>query len=157
MTGTHPEYPSEQMLDAYEAYVGGGGRLMYMGGNGMYWVTGYDPDDPQVIEIRRWGATQAWCAAPGEYHLSFTGRLGGAWRFSGRAPQKTFGVGFVAAGPAERLGRLPAGGGGGLAGGLGAGRGRGGRLRPLRDDGRRRRDRDRRGRPAARHARRDRR
>jgi N,N-dimethylformamidase len=99
MTGTHPEYPSEQMLDAYEAYVGDGGRLMYMGGNGMYWVTGYDPDDPQVIEIRRWGATQAWCAAPGEYHLSFTGRLGGTWRFSGRAPQKTFGVGFVAAGP----------------------------------------------------------
>jgi N,N-dimethylformamidase len=108
MTGTHPEYPSEQMLDAYEAYVGGGGRLMYMGGNGMYWVTGYDPDDPQVIEIRRWGATQAWCAAPGEYHLSFTGRLGGAWRFSGRAPQKTFGVGFVAAGPpSSGAGYLP--------------------------------------------------
>jgi N,N-dimethylformamidase len=62
-------------------------------------VTGYDPEDPQVIEIRRWGGTQAWCAAPGEYHLSFTGRLGGLWRFSGRAPQKTFGVGMVAAGP----------------------------------------------------------
>jgi N,N-dimethylformamidase len=99
LTGTHPEYPSEQMLDAYEEYVGAGGRLMYMGGNGMYWVTGYDPEDPQVIEIRRWGGTQAWCAAPGEYHLSFTGRLGGLWRFGGRAPQKTFGVGMVAAGP----------------------------------------------------------
>ncbi|HVW47964.1 MAG TPA: N,N-dimethylformamidase beta subunit family domain-containing protein [Solirubrobacterales bacterium] len=108
MTGTHPEYPSEQMLDAYEAYVAGGGRLMYMGGNGMYWVTGYDPDDPQVIEIRRWGGTQAWCAAPGEYHLSFTGRLGGPWRFGGRAPQKTFGVGFVAAGPpSASAGYLP--------------------------------------------------
>ncbi len=99
ITGTHPEYPSEQMLDAYEEYVGAGGRLMYMGGNGMYWVTGYDPEDPQVIEIRRWAGTQAWCAAPGEYHLSFTGRLGGLWRFGGRAPQKTFGVGMVAAGP----------------------------------------------------------
>ncbi|MBS1893559.1 MAG: hypothetical protein JST59_19835 [Actinobacteria bacterium] len=99
LTGTHPEYPSEQMLDAYESYVGTGGRLMYMGGNGMYWVTGYDPEDPQVIEIRRWGGTQAWCAAPGEYHLGFTGRLGGLWRFGGRAPQKTFGVGMVAAGP----------------------------------------------------------
>ena len=99
ITGTHPEYPSEQMLDAYEEYVAGGGRLMYMGGNGMYWVTGYDPEDPQLIEIRRWGGTQAWCAAPGEYHLSFTGRLGGLWRFGGRAPQKTFGVGMVAAGP----------------------------------------------------------
>jgi len=87
------------MLDAYEAYVADGGRLMYMGGNGMYWVTGYDPEDEQVIEIRRWGGTQAWCAPPGEYHLSFTGHLGGPWRFSGRAPQKTFGVGFVAAGP----------------------------------------------------------
>ena len=98
ITGTHPEYPSEEMLDAYEEYVGGGGRLMYMGGNGMYWVTGYDPEDEQVIEIRRWGATQAWCAPPGEYHLSFTGQLGGIWRFRGRPPQKTFGVGFVAAG-----------------------------------------------------------
>jgi N,N-dimethylformamidase len=111
MTGTHPEYPSEEMLDAYEAYVAGGGRLMYMGGNGMYWVTGYDPDDPQTIEIRRWGGTQAWCAAPGEYHLSFTGRLGGPWRFSGRAPQKTFGVGFVAAGPPHSgAGYLPVAG-----------------------------------------------
>ncbi|HWI73940.1 MAG TPA: N,N-dimethylformamidase beta subunit family domain-containing protein [Baekduia sp.] len=98
MTGTHPEYPTEEMLDAYEGYAGSGGRLMYMGGNGMYWVTGYDPEDDQVIEIRRWGATQAWCAAPGEYHLSFTGQQGGAWRFRGRPPQKTFGVGFVAAG-----------------------------------------------------------
>ncbi len=111
ITGTHPEYPSEQMLDAYEAYVGAGGRFMYMGGNGMYWVTGYDPDDPQVIEIRRWGGTQAWLAAPGEYHLSFTGRLGGPWRFSGRAPQKTFGVGFVAAGPPHSgAGYLPVAG-----------------------------------------------
>jgi N,N-dimethylformamidase len=111
ITGTHPEYPSEQMLDAYEAYVAGGGRFMYMGGNGMYWVTGYDPDDPQVIEIRRWGGTQAWLAAPGEYHLSFTGRLGGPWRFSGRAPQKTFGVGFVAAGPPHSgAGYLPVAG-----------------------------------------------
>jgi N,N-dimethylformamidase len=95
LTGTHPEYPSEQMLDAYEGYVAGGGRLMYMGGNGMYWVTGYDPEDEQVVEIRRWGGTQAWCAQPGEYHLSFTGQQGGIWRFRGRAPQKTFGVGFV--------------------------------------------------------------
>ncbi|MFI5953279.1 N,N-dimethylformamidase beta subunit family domain-containing protein [Cryptosporangium sp. NPDC051539] len=98
LTGTHPEYPSQEMLEAYETYVGEGGRLMYLGGNGMYWVTGFDPEDEQVIEIRRWGATQAWLAPPGEYHLSVTGRQGGIWRFRGRPPQKTFGVGFVAAG-----------------------------------------------------------
>jgi N,N-dimethylformamidase len=98
MTGTHPEYPTRQMLDAYGNYVDEGGRLIYMGGNGLYWVTAYDPDDEQVIEIRRWGGSEAWRALPGEYHLSFTGELGGLWRNSGRAPQKTVGVGFVAAG-----------------------------------------------------------
>lgn len=98
MTGSHPEYASRDMLTAYEEYVSDGGRMLYLGGNGMYWVTGYDPHDPQVIEIRRWGATQAWTAEPGEYHLSTTGELGGTWRFRGRPPQKSFGVGFVAAG-----------------------------------------------------------
>ncbi|MDQ7903651.1 hypothetical protein RB614_03865 [Phytohabitans sp. ZYX-F-186] len=98
LTGTHPEYPSLAILRAYEEYVANGGRLVYTGGNGMYWVTAYDPDDDQVVEIRRWGGTQAWLAEPGEYHLGFTGQLGGIWRFRGRAPQKTFGVGFVAAG-----------------------------------------------------------
>ncbi|RMB82627.1 N,N-dimethylformamidase beta subunit family domain-containing protein [Streptomyces shenzhenensis] len=100
ITGTHPEYPTAQMLDSYESYVANGGRLVYLGGNGMYWVTGHDPEDDQVIEIRRWGGTQAWSADPGEYHLAFTGHLGGPWRFNGRAPQKGFGVGFVAAGNA---------------------------------------------------------
>jgi N,N-dimethylformamidase len=98
MTGTHPEYVTRRMLEAYEGYAASGGRLLYMGGNGMYWVTGLDPQDDQVIEIRRWGATQAWSAQPGEYHLSFSGELGGTWRFRGRPPQKSFGVGFVAAG-----------------------------------------------------------
>ena len=34
---------SRPMLDALEAYVDGGGRLMYLGGNGFYWVTTPDP------------------------------------------------------------------------------------------------------------------
>jgi N,N-dimethylformamidase len=98
LTGTHPEYPSAQMLDAYDAYVAGGGRLVYMGGNGFYWVTAYDPDDPHVIEIRRHGGTEAWRALPGEGHLSFTGEPGGLWRSRSRAPQKLTGIGFVAQG-----------------------------------------------------------
>lgn len=98
MTGTHPEYATRRMIDAFGDYLDGGGRLIYMGGNGLYWVTGYDAEDEQVIEIRRWGGSQAWQACPGEYHLSFTGEPGGLWRSRGLAPQKMVGVGFVASG-----------------------------------------------------------
>lgn len=98
MTGSHPEYYSGSQLDAFQAYIDGGGRLMYLGGNGFYWVTAYHPEDLGTIEVRRWGGTQTWTAAPGEHHLSFTGELGGLWRSRGRAPQKLVGVGFIAQG-----------------------------------------------------------
>jgi N,N-dimethylformamidase len=98
LTGSHPEYYSAQMLNAIEAYQKNGGRLMYMGGNGFYWVIAYQSENPNIIELRRWGGTQSWKAPPGEYHLSFTGELGGLWRNRGRAPQKIVGVGFIAQG-----------------------------------------------------------
>ena len=99
ITGTHPEYWSAQMLEALDEYLAGGGRLMYLGGNGFYWVTAFDPERPHVIEIRRTpGTTRAWEAAPGEYHLSSTGEPGGLWRHRGREPQKLLGVGFAAQG-----------------------------------------------------------
>lgn len=98
ITGSHPEYYTSDQLDAFQAYVATGGRLMYLGGNGFYWVTAYHPDDRGVIEIRRWGGTETWTAAPGEYYLSFTGELGGLWRNRGRPPQKLVGVGFIAQG-----------------------------------------------------------
>ncbi|MCP3463190.1 LamG domain-containing protein [Bradyrhizobium sp. CCGUVB23] len=41
LTGTHPEYISEQILDATEDFVAWGGRLIYMGGNGYYWNVAY--------------------------------------------------------------------------------------------------------------------
>jgi len=94
LTGSHPEYCSTQMLDAYYAYVEESGRLMYMGGNGFYWVTQYHPEDPAVIELRRWGGSQTWRAESGESYLSFSGEQGGIWRNRGRAPQKLVGVGF---------------------------------------------------------------
>ena len=94
MTGSHPEYWSEQMLDGLETYLGNGGRRMYLGGNGFYWVTSLDPEEQHTIEIRRHHGTELWQAAPGEYYLSTTGELGGLWRFRGRPPQKLVGVGF---------------------------------------------------------------
>ena len=98
VTGTHPEYVSAQMLDALEAYLSSGGRLMTMEGNGFYWVTSFDPMRPHVIEVRRWHGTETYDAEPGEYHHSTTGELGGLWRFRNRAPQRVTGIGFTAHG-----------------------------------------------------------
>jgi N,N-dimethylformamidase len=98
VTGTHPEYWTRPMLDALDRYLDGGGRVMYLGGNGFYWVTGVDPERPHVIEIRRWRGTETWETEPGEHFLSTTGEQGGLWRNRNRAPQKRFGVGFTAQG-----------------------------------------------------------
>ncbi|HJO05363.1 MAG TPA: LamG domain-containing protein, partial [Acidobacteriota bacterium] len=98
VTGSHPEYYSSQMLDALEEYLQAGGRLMYMGGNGFYWIYSLHPERPLTAELRRWGGTQYWEAQPGEYYHSTTGELGGLWRNRGRAPQRLVGVGFTAQG-----------------------------------------------------------
>lgn len=99
MSGTHPEYVSEKMLDAQEDYVAGGGRLIYMGGNGYYWVVGFDPEMPACMEVRKLDAgMRAWAAKPGEHYLQTTGEKSGLWRNRGRAPQKLTGVGFIAEG-----------------------------------------------------------
>lgn len=99
MTGSHPEYASERMLDAYEGYVTGGGNVMYMGGNGFYWVISYCAEKPWVMEVRRGeNGVRAWQAPPGETTHSTTGEKGGLWRDRGRAPQKLFGTGFTSEG-----------------------------------------------------------
>lgn len=36
LTGCHPEYPSNESLNAYTAYAAMGGNMMYLGGNGFY-------------------------------------------------------------------------------------------------------------------------
>ena len=99
LTGTHPEYYSSAMLDAWESYLTSGGRMMYLGGNGFYWITSYHPDKPYLVEVRKGeGGSRAWQAHPGEYFHSTTGERGGVWRNRARAPQKLVGVGFAAQG-----------------------------------------------------------
>jgi len=97
LTGTHPEYWTGAMLRAARSYLEGGGRLMYLGANGFYWVTALS-QDRSCIEIRRVDGNRAWQAGPGEAHLSFTGEYGGLWRMRGQAPQRLTGVGFTAQG-----------------------------------------------------------
>ena len=98
-TGTHPEYPSLRMLDAFAEYQANGGRFIYMGGNGFYWRTHYHPERPGIVEVRRAeDGIRSWAAEGGEYYASFTGELGGMWRRMGRAPQSVAGTGMTAQG-----------------------------------------------------------
>jgi hypothetical protein len=85
------------MLDGLEGFLAGGGNLMYLGGNGLYWVTSVHPTRP-VIEVRRVLGTGLTRAPDGELYHSTTGELGGIWRARGRAPQRLLGVGFCAQG-----------------------------------------------------------
>jgi N,N-dimethylformamidase len=98
ITGSHPEYTSGPMLDALEAFQARGGRMLYLGSDGFYWVTAYHPETHAVIEVRKGDGSQAWRAAPGERHISYTGEYGTLWRHRGRAPQRICGVGWVAEG-----------------------------------------------------------
>ncbi|MGE0717443.1 MAG: N,N-dimethylformamidase beta subunit family domain-containing protein [Alphaproteobacteria bacterium] len=97
ITGSHPEYFSREMWDAFDAYQRGGGRHMYLGGNGFYWRISWNPAAPQAIEVRRdVSGVRTWEGEPGEGHHSFTGEPAGLWRTIGRAPQRLVGVGFDA-------------------------------------------------------------
>lgn len=99
LTGSHPEYATESMLDALVDYYETGGRLMYLGGNGFYWVTTVHGCRAELIEVRRGNAgTRPWTSEPGESHHASTGEPGGLWRHRGRPPNFLVGVGFVAQG-----------------------------------------------------------
>ena len=101
LTGTHPEYWTRQMIEALQSYKAGGGRFMYLGGNGFYWVTSVDPQRPHVIEVRRWAGSRSCEAEPGQYHHSTTGEIGGLWRYRNQTGQKLVGVGFTSMGGGE--------------------------------------------------------
>lgn len=96
ITGSHPEYYSGRMIDAWEEFLAGGGRGMYLGGNGMYWVTSAHPEKPYLLEVRRGeSGDQGWRARPGELFHHTTGERGGLWRHRARAPQKVWGTGMT--------------------------------------------------------------
>lgn len=104
LNGTHSEYYSERMMDATEEYLARGGRVMYLGANGYYWVVAFRDDAPWCMEIRKLDSgSRAWQAAPGEYYMATTGEKGGIWRNRGRPPQKIMGVGFTSEGMDESM------------------------------------------------------
>jgi N,N-dimethylformamidase len=99
VTATHPEYHTEQTLNALRDYRDNGGVLHYLGGNGFYWRVARHVENDSLLEIRRAeGGIRAWEAEPGEYYNAFDGTYGGLWRRNGRTPQALVGVGFTAQG-----------------------------------------------------------
>lgn len=108
-TATHPEYHTEQTLNALRDYRDSGGALNYLGGNGFYWRIAIHSENDGVLEIRRAeDGIRAWAAEPGEYYNAFDGTYGGLWRRNARPPQELVGIGFAAQGefygsPYQRL------------------------------------------------------
>ncbi|MSR13442.1 MAG: N,N-dimethylformamidase [Gammaproteobacteria bacterium] len=99
LTGHHPEYVSEQQMQAYHDYQQAGGRFMYLAANGFYWICQPHPENPNIVEVRKGdNGTRAWTIAPGEYCNAFDGKHGGLWRVRGRVMSKILGVTFTSFG-----------------------------------------------------------
>ncbi|OAA64737.1 hypothetical protein SPI_03384 [Niveomyces insectorum RCEF 264] len=94
ITGSHPEYPSVQSLNAYSEFAARGGNIMYLGGNGFYWMSVLDPVHPYRMEVRRGDQGVRTFGLPGgERHHALNGAQGGLWRARGRAANYLFGIG----------------------------------------------------------------
>jgi len=96
LLGSHPEYWTGAMLDGLRDYIEGGGRVLYLGGNGLYWVTSVDEEQPWVMEVRKSGDgdfEDNWSTpVPGELQHSTTLEIGGLWARRGRPPRSLLGV-----------------------------------------------------------------
>jgi N,N-dimethylformamidase len=72
---------------------------MYLGGNGFYATTSYDPENPHVVEVRRAsGGTRPHQTPFAEQRHATSGEPAGLWRDKGKAPERLVGVGMSAQG-----------------------------------------------------------
>ncbi|MEU7939474.1 N,N-dimethylformamidase beta subunit family domain-containing protein [Microbispora bryophytorum] len=93
LTGTHPEYMSARIFDAFDGYTLGGGRLLYLGGNGFFMNVNFDPRRPWVMENRRvdlWERDEETQRA--ESYNSTDGLRGGRLGAIGRSAMAAVGV-----------------------------------------------------------------
>lgn len=78
ITSCHPEYHSLQTLDAFSGFAKAGGNIMYLGGNGFYWVADVGPSIPTRLEVRKGDqGCRSVTFPPGERTHSLTGMHGG--------------------------------------------------------------------------------
>ncbi|OQU97973.1 hypothetical protein CLAIMM_03821 [Cladophialophora immunda] len=99
ITGSHPEYPTVESYNAYENFARRGGNIMYLGGNGFYWVSALDTARPWRLEVRRGDQGVRTYTLPGpERIMSLNGTQGGLWKSRGRSSHGLFGISFCAEG-----------------------------------------------------------
>lgn len=106
VTGSHPEYMSNEMEDALRRFAAAGGGIAYLGGNGFAGKVAFQGD---LMELRRspLEAGRTWDGSLAEQLLSITNQPGGHLRASGRGEFSLTGVaislmGFEAARPFTR-------------------------------------------------------
>ena len=86
-------------LDALAQFTAAGGRLMYLGGNGFYATTSFDPENRHIVEVRRAdGGTRPHQSPFAERRHTTSGESAGLWRNKGKAPERLVGVGMSAQG-----------------------------------------------------------
>jgi hypothetical protein len=84
LISTHSEYWTEPMYTGLENFLDGGGNLIYLSGDGLYWKAEISA---QKLEVRY----DARCH-------SASGEAGGRWRDCGRPEPKVLGMRFTRAG-----------------------------------------------------------
>ena len=97
--GSHPEYCTQQMIDAISSYTNNGGRILNLGGNSLYWVVSLDKERPHIMELRKGGEGEygpTYQPRPGEAQHSTTLELGGLWSRRRISPAQLLGVEFCA-------------------------------------------------------------
>ena len=86
-------------MQALEDYLAGGGRFIYLGGNGFYWRAEPSTVEPHALELRRAeSGIRVWATEPGESYHAHGGGYGGLWRRIGRPAHRLVGNGFSSQG-----------------------------------------------------------
>ncbi|MEI4480623.1 MULTISPECIES: N,N-dimethylformamidase beta subunit family domain-containing protein [unclassified Phyllobacterium] len=83
VTGSHPEYLSIEMENAYRQFAANGGSVAYMGGNGFAGTVAFKDD---LMELRRspLEAGRTWDGPIAEQNFAITNEPGGHLRSRGR-------------------------------------------------------------------------
>ncbi len=92
----HPEYWTAEMLSALSAHLSQGGSVIYLGGNGLYWVTSVAPRRARTCSRSDAGrARKLRPLRPARTPTCSTPQPGGTWAGRGNHPDQLVGVGFA--------------------------------------------------------------